>query len=54
MSKILERKVDRVVLWGAAVALQAAVTVLKWMRRSEVKNAPATETQARAKAAFTA
>jgi hypothetical protein len=54
VSKLIERKVDHLVLWGAAVALQAAVTLLKLIRRSEIKNAPAPETQARAKAAFTA
>jgi hypothetical protein len=54
VSKMLERKVDHLVLWGAAVTLQAAVTVLKWMRRPEVPNASVPETQARAKAAFTA
>ena len=51
---MFQRKVDHLVLWGMAVALRAAVTLLKWMRRSDVSPAEIPETQARAKAAFTA
>jgi hypothetical protein len=53
-STMIQRKVDRLVLWGTAVTLQTAVALLKWMRRSEVNRAPPPETQAEARAVYTA
>ena len=40
---MIQQKVDSLFLLAMGATLQAAVVVLKWMRRSEVRNLPKTE-----------
>jgi hypothetical protein len=47
---MIQRKVDYLVLWGSSMILQIAITLLKWMRRSEHKDAVLPQTRASAKA----
>jgi hypothetical protein len=40
---MIQQKVDNLFLLATAAALQTAVVLLKWMRRSETANLPKTE-----------